>query len=218
MNRLQQRWFFRWFRRWATAIAVVGVGAFPARAHAGAIDDLRQFSKQTRSARGEFQQRTLKASGQSTDASSGRFAFAKPGLFRWEVRAPFEQLMVADGEKIYFFDKDLNQVTVRSLDDAVGATPAAILFGDVDLAESFTLKDGGLREGVEWIEARPKNKDAGFESISIGMKAGRPETMEVVDAFGRKTVFSFRQLESNPKIPPEQFKFTAPAGAEVVRQ
>lgn len=201
-----------------TAVLACTWMAAPLLASANAIDELREFSRQTRSASGEFQQRTLKSNGQSADSTSGRFAFAKPGLFRWEVRTPYEQLMVADGKQIYFYDKDLNQVTVRKASDALGATPAAILFGDADLAESFNLQDSGSRDGLSWIEARPKNKEAGFESIAIGMKAGRPEAMEVVDAFGRKTLFSFRQIETNPKIPPDQFKFTPPAGAEVVRQ
>lgn len=190
----------------------------PLWANAGAIEQLRDFSKATRSARGEFAQRTLKTSGQVTESTSGSFAFSKPGLFRWEVRKPFEQLMVADGDKIYFFDKDLNQVTVRKLSDALGATPAAILFGDSDLAETFTLTESGSRDGQDWIEARPKSKDAGFEMINIGLRAGKPEAMEVLDAFGRRTVFSFRQLESNPKIAPDQFKFSPPAGAEIVQQ
>lgn len=206
----------------ALGLAVVGVlfvGLLtPLQVQAGALDQLRDFSKSTRSARGEFAQRTLKTNGQVAESTSGRFAFSKPGMFRWEVQKPFEQLMVADGERIFFFDKDLNQVTVRKLDEAVGATPASILFGDTDLAQTFNLTETGPRDGLDWIDARPKAKDAGFEMINIGLRAGKPESMEVIDAFGRKTVFVFRQLETNPKIAPDQFKFTPPAGAEIVRQ
>ena len=206
--------------RHALYAAALGLGLLlePGSARAGAIDQLREFSKSTRSARGEFQQKTLKASGVVAESTSGRFAFSKPGLFRWEVRMPYEQLMVADGEKIYFFDKDLNQVTVRKISDSLGATPAAILFGDTDLAESFDLRESGTRDGLDWIEARPKSKEAGFELINIGLRAGKPDSMEVVDSFGRKTQFAFRQLESNAKIAAEQFKFVAPAGAEIVQQ
>ena len=196
----------------------LGVMLQPLPALAGAIEQLREFSKATRTARGEFQQKTLKASGQVAESTSGRFAFSKPGQFRWEVRTPFEQLMVADGEKIYFFDKDLNQVTVRKISDSLGATPAAILFGDADLAESFDLKESGNRDGIDWIEAKPKSKEAGFELINIGLRAGKPDAMEVVDSFGRRTQFAFRQLESNAKIAADQFKFVAPAGAEIVQQ
>lgn len=190
----------------------------PGYALAGAIDQLRGFSKDTRSARGEFAQRTLKVNGQVAESSSGNFAFAKPGKFRWEVRRPFEQLMVADGEKLYFFDKDLNQVTVRKLDDALGATPATILFGDSDLSEEFELKENGAKDGVDWVEARPKNKEAGFEMIAIGMRDGRPEAMEVLDAFGRRTLFTFQKIERNPKVESADFRFVTPKGAEVVQQ
>jgi outer membrane lipoprotein carrier protein len=211
-NRIRLRWL-----AYFAAFGLLGL-LQPAPALAGGIEQLREFSKTTRTARGEFQQKTLKASGQIAESTSGRFAFSKPGQFRWEVRAPFEQLMVADGEKIYFFDKDLNQVTVRKISDSLGASPAAILFGDGDLAETFELKESGSRDGLEWIEAKPKSKEAGFELINIGLRAGKPDAMEVIDSFGRRTQFAFKQLESNPKIAVDQFKFVAPAGAEIVQQ
>ena len=197
----------------APLLLLHGVGAW-----AGAMEQMRAFSSSTQSARGEFTQRTFKASGQVAEASSGNFAFAKPGKFRWEVRKPFEQLMVADGESLYFFDKDLNQVTVRKMGDAMGATPAAILFGSAELDQSFVLKDMGERDGLQWLEARPRSKEAGFDLISIGFRDGSPEAMDVHDAFGRRTLFSFKGVERNPKIDGEAFKFVTPKGVEVVKQ
>lgn len=213
MSSLPRRGLFLW-----AAVAMGLSLALPCAAQAGASEQLRDFSRKARSARGEFAQRTLKSGGQAAETTSGRFAFSKPGLFRWEVRTPYEQLMVADGQQVYFFDKDLNQVTIRKFDDSVGATPAAILFGDADLAENFVLTDQPAREGLDWVEAKPRSKDSGFELIQIGLKSGRPEAMEVVDSFGRRTQFSFRALEVNPRLPADQFRFTPPAGAEIVRQ
>jgi outer membrane lipoprotein carrier protein len=185
---------------------------------AGSVEQLREFAANVRSARGEFQQRTLKSNGQVVEAGSGTFAFARPGKFRWEVLKPYEQLMVADAEQVQFFDKDLNQVTVRKISDALGATPAAILFGSADLEQTFTLTDLGERSGLQWLEARPKSKEAGFEVIAIGFRSGMPEAMEVHDAFGRHTLFAFKAIERNPAIDPANFRFTPPKGADVVRQ
>ncbi len=185
---------------------------------ATSLEQMREFSRSARSARGEFTQRTLKSNGQVAEASSGLFAFARPGKFRWEVKRPFEQLMVADGEKVFFFDKDLNQVTVRKMGDALGATPAAILFGSADLDQSFVLKDQGERDGLSWLEARPKSREAGFESIGIGLREGLPVGMEVRDAFGRLTLFTFGKIERNAAIDAQEFRFVTPKGAEVVQQ
>ena len=209
-----------------TVFALVAALAFLALAGltraapaAGAVEQMREFAQSTRSARGEFAQRTMKASGQAAESTTGVFAFAKPGRFRWEVRKPFEQLMVADGEQVWFYDKDLNQVTTRPLGDALGATPAAILFGTGDLETTFALKDLGEREGRQWLEARPKSREAGFDVIAIGLKGGLPEAMEVRDAFGRLTTFTFTGIERNPAgLDAQAFRFVVPKGAEVVRQ
>ncbi|MCL4744120.1 MAG: outer membrane lipoprotein chaperone LolA [Burkholderiaceae bacterium] len=202
------------------ACAVVSVGAAnPAFAQAsGALAQLKRFVAETRSARGEFTQRSQRGRSEAADTSSGRFAFVRPGLFRWEVSKPFEQLMVADGERLYFLDRDLNQVTVRKLADSLGASPAAILFGSDDLERNFTLRDAGERDALAWLEALPRVADAGFERILIGFRDNVPEAMEVKDAFGRTTRFSFRAIERNPSIDPAQFRFVAPAGADVIRQ
>ena len=189
-----------------------------ATAAGAALSQLERFVSETRSARGEFTQRTLRSAGQPGESASGAFAFARPGRFRWEVRKPFEQLMVADGERLYFFDKDLNQVTERKLAESLGASPAAILFGANDLQRSFTLREAGARDGLDWLDALPRNKDAGFERIAIGFRGGLPEAMEVLDAFGRTTRFAFSAIERNASIDPGAFRFTAPKGADVIRQ
>jgi outer membrane lipoprotein carrier protein len=185
-------------------------------AMAGAIEDLRAFSSSTRSARGEFSQQTQATAGRAPQLSSGSFAFARPGKFRWSVVKPFEQVVVADGEKVHFYDADLRQVTVRKLNEALGATPAALLFGVPDLDLAFTLKDAGASDGLAWLEAVPRKPESGFERIRIGFRDGLPVSMEVKDAFGQTTRYAFRNIERNPKIDPALFRFTAPAGVDVI--
>ena len=202
--------------RFLVAAAVLSA-TWPVAASAAAIDQLREFATATKAARGEFTQQQVRANGRLGESASGRFAFARPGKFRWEVTAPYEQLIVTDGERLHFYDKDLKQVTVRKVGDAIAATPAAILFGSNDLDASFTLREAGAVEGVEWLEAIPKAKDSGFERIRIGFRGGLPEAMEVRDAFGQTTRFAFRAIERNPSLDPALFRFTPPRGVDVVQ-
>ncbi len=178
----------------------------------------------TRSARGDFVQRVVRqdaaASGkvQMSKESSGTFQFSRPGKFIWTYRKPYEQVLQADGQKLYIYDKDLNQVTVRKLGNALGSSPAAILFGSNDLETSFTLKDGGTRDGMAWMQATPKSRDTSFEQIGIGLRDGVPAAMELRDSFGQVTLLTFTRFEKNPPMPETQFRFVVPKGADVLEQ
>ncbi len=200
------------------AVAALALGVAPTAARAAALAQLRAFLADTRSARGEFTQKVLRADGSVAESMSGDFAFARPGRFRWEVRKPFEQLLVADGQRLWFYDKDLNQVTVRQLSGALASTPAAILFGDADPERDFRLRELAQRDGLEWVEALPRSKEAGFERIALGMRDGLPVSMEVADAFGRTTVFGFGAIARNASPAPELFRFVPPKGVDVVEQ
>lgn len=203
----------------APMMLALGASLLPAAAQAqGAIEQLRRFVADTRSARGEFTQRTLKGAGQTAQTASGRFAFSRPGRFRWEVLKPFEQLMVADGERVHFYDRDLEQVTVRKLANSLGSSPAAILFGSNDLEKDFALSDAGPFDGLDWLDAKPRSSDAGFDHIRIGFRSGLPAAMEVRDAFGRTTVFSFTGIERNAQVAAETFRFVPPKGADVIEE
>lgn len=207
-------------RRTLAALSAAALLAFGGTvpAIAGALDQLRSFLGETRSARGEFTQKVLREDGGVADSSAGEFAFARPGRFRWDVRRPFEQLLVADGKRLYFYDRDLNQVTVRRLAESLASTPAAILFGDSNLERDFALRELPPRDGLEWLEALPRNKDAGFERIALGFRNGLPGAMEVADAFGRTTVFEFRSISGSAAAAPELFRFVPPKGVDVVEQ
>ncbi|MGV3742714.1 MAG: outer membrane lipoprotein chaperone LolA [Burkholderiaceae bacterium] len=198
--------------------------ATPAIAGAAALEQFKSFVATTKSAKGEFVQRQAKAqeAGQEKAsvamASSGTFLFARPGKFIWTYQKPYEQVLQADGEKLYIYDKDLNQVTVKKLGNALGSSPAAILFGSNDLEKNFTLKEASGKGDVEWLQAIPKTKDTSFEDIRIGLRNGVPVAMELRDAFGQVSELSFTKFEKNPSIPANQFKFVAPNGADVFQQ
>jgi outer membrane lipoprotein carrier protein len=188
-------------------------------AHAAGADQLRQFLTQTKTASGEFTQNVTGANarpGAKTQNSSGTFAFERPGKFRWTYQKPYEQVLVADGEKLFIFDKDLNQVTVKKIGAALPASPASILFGTNDFEREFEVKDAGSRDGLEWVDARPRKKDTTFESIQLGFKDGLPAAMRLTDSFGQTTQLKFAKVERNPKVDLQAFKFTPPAGADVL--
>jgi len=198
---------------YASLLLILAAGA----AHAGALDQFKTFVATTKAARGEFTQQQVKKSEASKTApvSTGTFLFARPGKFIWTYQKPYEQLLQADGDQLYIYDKDLNQVTVKKLGNALGSSPAAILFGSNDLEKNFTLTEAGSRNGLEWLEAKPKAQDSTFTMIGIGLRNGTPEAMELHDAFGQTSVLSFKKFEKNPPLTANQFKFVMPKGADV---
>ena len=200
------------------SLLAAAVLALPTLAQAAALEQFRSFVASTKSARGEFSQRLVKndnGNARVSNASTGTFEFSRPGKFIWIYKKPYEQHLQADGEKLYIYDKDLNQVTVRKLGNALGSSPAAILFGSNDLEKNFSLSEAGSRGGLEWLDAKPKAQDSTFQMISIGLRNGTPEAMELHDAFGQTSVLTFKKFEKNPALGANQFKFVMPKGADV---
>jgi outer membrane lipoprotein carrier protein len=184
-------------------------------AQAAGIDQFRAFLETTKHARGSFSQSVAARSGHKPQQSAGFFAFARPGKFRWSYEKPYQQLLVSDGKKLWSYDPDLNQVTVRKLGDALGSSPAALLAGD-GLEDNFVLTDGGTVDGFEFVEATPKAKEGTFERVRIGFKDKLPRVMEVHDNFGQTTTLLLNQFEVNVSLPADTFRFTPPKGADVV--
>jgi outer membrane lipoprotein carrier protein len=184
-------------------------------AGAASLERFQSYVRTTQAARGEFTQKVYDRSGKLVQDSRGSFAFLRPGRFRWTYVKP-QQLIVGDGERVWIHDADLNQVTVRRVQRVLGATPAALLAGASDIAKSFDLKEAGTKEGLEWLEARPREKEAGFELVRLGLSTGGVEAMELVDHFGQTTQLRFTGVDRNPQIPPETFRFTPPKGADVL--
>ena len=189
---------------------------FASAAHADSIERFKTFLRETQSARAAFEQQVHGRNGKLIQESKGTFVFQRPGRFRWSYAEPVDQLIVGDGERVWIYDRDLNQVTVRKLSRALGSTPAALLAGASDVETAFELKDAGQRDGMEWLEARPKERDAGFELIRMGFGPAGVQAMELVDHFGHTTRLRFSNLQRNPKVDAAEFRFEPPKGADVL--
>jgi len=187
-----------------------------AGAAASGLDALRSFVAATASAQGEFQQKVYDRKHKLTQEASGTLAFSRPGKFRWTYAKPYAQLIVGDGAKVWVYDEDLNQVTVRRLDRALGSTPAALLAGSSDFERAFSLSEQGQKDGLEWVEAVPREKESNFETIRMGFGFSGLEVMELADSFGQTTVLKFTALRRNPKLNTALFTFVPPKGADVI--
>jgi len=180
------------------------------------VERFQSFLRTTQAARGDFEQKVYDRGGKLVQESSGSFVFLRPGRFRWTYAKPVDQLIVGDGERVWIYDRDLNQVTVRRLARALGSTPAALLAGASDVEKAFELKDAGSRGGLEWLEARPRERDAGFEVVRIGFGATGIQAMELSDHFGQRTELRFANVERNAKVDAKEFRFEPPKGADVL--
>jgi len=189
----------------------------PLCSYAGAIEKLKTFISSTHSAQANFTQDVFDQTGKRIQRSSGIMQFQRPGKFRWSYQKPYEQLIVGDGEKFWLYDPDLNQVTVRKLDAALGSSPAALLSGNNEIERGFNLVEDVRRDNLDWLHATPKAQDSGFEKIRMAFdaKAGLV-IMELFDTFGNKTVLKFTAMQRNPGIPEQEFHFTPPKGADVL--
>ncbi|VCU71598.1 Outer-membrane lipoprotein carrier protein precursor [Pigmentiphaga humi] len=199
---------------------LAAVLALPLPALAGAIDQLHAFVNGTQAASGSFSQVTRGSgsqAGQAAPVQAGTFSFQRPGRFRWAVAKPYEQLIVSDGKQLFQYDPDLSQVTVREVGEAIGASPAQILFGSGSLEQSFDVAEQPDRDGLQWLRATPKTPEAGFSRVDIAFKDGLPARLELLDAFGQTTAITFNGVARNPQLPADSFRFTAPAGVDVVR-
>lgn len=189
----------------------------PALSFAAAIDKLKDFVRTTHAGKAQFSQTVLDKGRKPVQSASGVFQFVRPGKFRWSYDRPYEQLIVGDGAKLWVYDKELNQVVVKKLDQAIGSSPAALLSGDNEIEKNFKLSELGNQEGLEWLEATPKSREGSFERLRLGFNVQSSlAAMELRDAFGQTTVLKFSGLERNPSLSPELFKFSPPLGADVM--
>jgi outer membrane lipoprotein carrier protein len=198
-------------------VAFLGVLlAPPLSASSTSLERFSEFINQTLTARGEFEQKIFDRNRKLLQESRGVLAFSRPGKFRWTYVKPYAQLIVGDGSKVWIYDEDLKQVTVRKLDQALGSTPAALLAGNNEAMRAFNLSDQGTKGGLEWLEALPRDKEGNFEKIRMGFGSSGLEVMELFDGFGQTTVLKFVSLQRNPKLDPGLFRFSPPKGADVI--
>lgn len=203
-------------RRLAAAPLGVALLLVPPCVPASSLDRFSEFINGTLTARGEFEQKIFDSNRRLLQESRGVLAFSRPGKFRWSYVKPYAQLIVGDGSKVWIYDEDLKQVTVKKLDQALGSTPAALLAGNNEAMRAFRLSDKGAADGLEWVEALPRDKEGSFERIRMGFGAAGLKVMELVDSFGQTTVLRFNALERNPNLSPSLFRFSPPKGADVI--
>ncbi len=177
---------------------------------------LEAFIDSTKGLKANFTQTVTDRAGRKTQEASGNLYFSRPGKFRWVYQKPYAQLIVGDGKKLWIHDEDLDQVTVRKLDQALGDSPAALLAGDNDIEKLFSLKDTGSKDSLEWLEATPKSKEGSFEKVRMGFKGDDLQVMELKDNFGQTTLLRFSSLQRNPSMGASLFRFSPPKGADVI--
>ena len=185
-------------------------------AMAGGLESLKAFIADVRSARIEFQQRVADADGRKLQESSGTFQFSRPGRFRWFYAKPYEQLIVGDGVKVWVYDPELRQVTIKALGDALGSSPAALLAGSNDVDRAYTFNALPREGGLDWVEAVPRDPESSFERMRLGFRKSNPELLQLRDRLGQVTTIRFTRLDRNPKLPADTFRFVPPADADVV--
>jgi outer membrane lipoprotein carrier protein len=196
------------------ATLVLGLGM--QSAWADAVDTLRQFSREVKTGKAGFTQTVTSPDGARKKTSTGSFEFSRPNRFRFAYDKPFEQLIVGDGAKVWLHDIDLNQVTVRAMDQALGGTPAALLAGG-SLEKDFDLVAQPAKDGLDWVLATPKAKDGSVASLRVGFRGPVLAALEIVDAFGQRSQLQFSGVQQGLALPAERFRFTPPPGADVVQ-
>ena len=186
-------------------------------AQADAVDTLKEFVREVKTGRAAFAQTVTSPDGVKKKNSSGTFEFSRPNRFRFAYLKPFEQLIVADGQKVWIFDVDLNQASSRKLSAALGSTPAALLAGG-SLEKDFDLSALPPKDGLDWVQALPRTQDGAFQSMRVGFKGKELAAVEIVDSFGQRSLLQFSQFVANVVLPADGFKFTPPPGADVIEQ
>ena len=200
-----------------SALTAVVLWCAAGLAQADAVQTLRDFVRDVKSGRADFTQTVTSPDGAKTKTSTGRFEFSRPNRFRFDYVKPYPQFIVADGQQVWVHDPDLNQVSVRKIQQALGQTPAALLAGGA-LDGAFELSALPDRDGLAWARATPKTRDGGFQWMAVGFKAGTLAAVEILDAFGQRSLLRFAGFEGNVGLAADRFGFTPPPGADVLEQ
>jgi outer membrane lipoprotein carrier protein len=203
--------------KWPLHLLLLGATLLAGTAFAGARDDLKSFASGLRGLDGQFTQQVYDAKGKLKETSSGRVAMSAPRLFRWEYAKPYPQLIVADGKKVWVYDPDLQQVTVRDQGSEEQNSPLSALIDPGKLDQQFNVKESGASDGLEWLVLTPKREgDASFQSARLGFGKGGLSRMEVLDAVGQNTRISFSGWKRNPSFGGGTFKYTPGKGVDIV--
>jgi outer membrane lipoprotein carrier protein len=205
-------------------IATFALSVLAAAAHAGPLESLEGFIRSAKTGRADFTQ-VITSPGRDGQAarsktSSGTFEFQRPNRFRFEYRKPFEQTIVADGNTLWLHDKDLNQVSQRKQAKVLGSTPAALISAAPDLEtlkRDFDLQALPDRDGLQWVQATPKQKEGQLTGMKVGFRGDQLAALDIQDSFGQRSVLTFTNMQVNAPVAAEVFKFVPPNGAAVVQ-
>lgn len=201
--------------RWSAGLLLGTVAA--GNAFAGARDDLEAFTNGLKGLDGTFVQTVYDRQGQLKETSSGTVALKAPRLFRWEYVKPYPQLIVADGERVWIYDPDLEQVTVRPQGVEEQSSPLAALVDPGKLDSMFVVEEAGTRNGLDWLSLTPKQEEqSSFRNAKLGFDGRTLVSMQVVDALGQRTEIRFDQWQRNPGFEAGTFRYTPPAGVDVI--
>jgi outer membrane lipoprotein carrier protein len=179
------------------------------------VKQLKAFLAASKSLTADFKQVLIDEAGNPVQTSYGVFYLQRPGKFRWDYRKPFQQQIVSNSGKVWFYDTDLEQVTIKKLDESLGSTPALLLSGDVSLEDNYTMEQQGVDGDMQWVKLLPKNTESSFKYILIGLNKGSLGGMELSDNFGQLTRIYFSNVVLNPPIKQTVFQFQAPKGVDV---
>jgi outer membrane lipoprotein carrier protein len=202
------------FKIFAISLALLFFNS-PLYAEDQPVKQLKDFLKASKSLSADFKQVVINEAGKPVQTSYGVFYLQRPGKFRWDYQKPFQQQIVANSGKVWFYDQDLDQVTVKKLDESLGSTPALLLSGDISLDDNFIIEKQGIEGSMQWIKLSPKSQESSFKYILIGLNKGSLGGMELSDNFGQLTRIYFSGVLLNPPIKPTLFQFQAPKGADV---
>lgn len=200
----------------AFILGILGLwSAFAISAEATSVAQLETFLKATTTLVADFKQVAMDEQGNPAQTSHGVFYLQRPGKFHWQYQKPFTQKIIANGGKVWFYDADLEQVTIKKLDKSLGSTPALLLSGEISLKENFNLEQQGADEGMHWVRLIPKNPESNFKYITIGLVKGNLGGMEMSDNFGQLTRIYFSNVRTNSTIAADIFKFVPPKGVDI---
>lgn len=202
----------------ALFLLLVVLPIFPAAAEEAPVQRLRDFLARANTLQAEFSQVIIDEAGSPGQRTSGVFYLQRPGKFRWDYKKPYSQEIVSSGRKVWFYDVDLEQVTAKRLDDAIGSTPALLLSGEVALENNFKIEDQGRDEGLFWIKLVPKSEDSGFKYVLIGLDDDTLAGMELGDSFGQVTRIYFTNVKTGVKLDRGLFEFRPPSGVDVFEE
>jgi outer membrane lipoprotein carrier protein len=176
------------------------------RVYLGAMQDLRA----------EFSQQVIGPADEIIEQASGSVTLSKPGRFRWNYREPYERIIVADGQRVWFYEADLEQVTIRRISAGLGDTPAALLTGDVSALKNFELLRTWINDGQHWLRLAPVSAEADFATVDIGFTGDELQRIEFVDRLGQRTRLILSDIDRTPRLADNEFQFEIPSGVDVI--